>query len=34
MSIDEGLAAIDRGEIVDAKTQIALLLWARQRSQK
>jgi hypothetical protein len=34
MALDEALAAVDRGEIVDAKTQIALLLWARQRSQK
>ncbi|MGH8926524.1 MAG: NUDIX hydrolase [Acidimicrobiia bacterium] len=33
-SLTEALDSIDRGEIVDAKTQIALLLWARQRSHK
>lgn len=29
MSIDEALAAVDDGTITDAKTQIALLRWAR-----
>ncbi len=31
MSIDEMLAALDRGEITDAKTVAALLLYARRR---
>lgn len=30
-SLEEALDRIDSGEIVDAKTQIALLLWARRR---
>jgi ADP-ribose pyrophosphatase len=29
--LDEALDRIENGEIIDAKTQIALLLWARQR---
>ncbi|MEX2654302.1 MAG: NUDIX hydrolase [Acidimicrobiia bacterium] len=29
MSLDEALAAVDSGEITDAKTQIALLRWSR-----
>lgn len=33
-SLAEAFDSIDRGEIVDAKTQIALLLWARRRSQQ
>ncbi len=32
MSVDEMLAALDRGEITDAKTVAALLLYARRRS--
>lgn len=30
-SLEEALGRIEAGEIVDAKTQIALLLWARKR---
>lgn len=29
MSLDEALAAVDAGDITDAKTQIALLRWSR-----
>ena len=32
IALDEAVDSIDRGEITDAKTQIAILLWARQRS--
>jgi ADP-ribose pyrophosphatase len=32
MTLDEMLAALDRGEITDAKTVAALLLFARRRS--
>ncbi|HJU50692.1 MAG TPA: NUDIX hydrolase [Acidimicrobiia bacterium] len=32
VALDEAVDSIDRGEITDAKTQIAILLWARQRS--
>lgn len=31
-SVDEALDRIAQGEIIDAKTQIAILLWARKRS--
>jgi hypothetical protein len=31
-TLREALDSIEGGEIVDAKTQIALLLWAQQRS--
>ena len=34
MSIDEMLAAVDRGEITDAKTVTALLLYARRQAQR
>ncbi|MGH8957339.1 MAG: NUDIX hydrolase [Acidimicrobiia bacterium] len=33
-SLSEALDSIESGEIVDAKTQIALLLWARRRSHR
>ena len=32
LSLDEALDSIEGGEIADAKTQIAILLWARRRS--
>jgi ADP-ribose pyrophosphatase len=32
LALDEALDSIERGDIADAKTQIAILLWARQRS--
>lgn len=32
MALDQALDSIERGVIADAKTQIAILLWARQRS--
>ena len=32
MALDDALDSIERGVIADAKTQIAILLWARQRS--
>ena len=34
MSVDEMLAAVDRGEITDAKTVTALLLYARRKEQR
>ncbi len=34
MSVEEMLAGIDRGEITDAKTVTALLLYARRAAQR
>ncbi|HEX2403191.1 MAG TPA: NUDIX hydrolase, partial [Acidimicrobiia bacterium] len=34
LTLDESLDSIEGGEIADAKTQIAILLWVRRRSQQ
>jgi hypothetical protein len=34
MGVDEMLAGVDRGEITDAKTVTALLLYARRRERR